>query len=820
MKKKLGMILLTLVLAVALALPATVVSAADPVYVYGTQRTTGDIWEIDVANQTYNRLVDISTLFPVTPAINPIDGSSPNGNALDIATMRFYFASFRDPGSPPSVSIAVSELYFIDLDTPTSIIYAGQLNGHASDATFYDGKYWYIGHGTDELQQVNLNPDGTIASEVTAATDISTGIDNTTGYLGFGDIAFDLDGMLYVSATLRNSSNAILRFPFGTYDMSASVFTDLGNNSGVQLAFGSDDILYGHSAGSGDFFTIDTTTGVMSSAIPGFSSGMLFGDLASGHEADPSISVDKNTEPAIFEGRASLGDTINYTIDVTNTGNVDLVANDGDPWNDIVDDSLPVSVTYVGGDDGDEKLNPQETWSYTGSYGPLDEDDILNCMLTNTAIVTGYYLGESYTDNDSASVPVSKRVNLWAGKYTDVGDLEIWNDGECLHVIYQIDDGIPWEITEVHLYVGWNEPPANTPGQFPYDIGDADPLTLTETTIKFCIPLADIDSYSMQLNKKGKPTGVMIADGDPGVEPGEPIYIAAHAVVMDVSCYLSAMMYGTEQGPNSSTPGGDIYMIDAIGGTNTFVFSTNLTGAYQNSPNGNAFDPVNNRLYYALYTSETATTSDLWFYDFDTATQTFAGTVAGLVAGAGFYNGEFYYIVNNTDDLMKVTFDGAGLVASTTPVLADFTGNTKSFRFGDLVISQSGMLYISSLQGNSPSTAPEFCSINLNTLTYAFITNNPADAVKMQLAFGSDGKLYGHLTGTGEFYEVNPADGTITGPVSTLNKFTDLASGTLCMPYDETAWGGWGDEFPNIIDFEEPNWSNYIEFFVMDCPEQ
>ena len=121
-------------------------------------------------------------------------------------------------------------------------------------------------------------------------------------------------------------------------------------------------------------------------------------------------------------------------------------------------------------------------------------------------------------------------ADLLAGQTEDVGDVKVWNDGDNLYVTYNITDP-DWRITETHLYVGKNNPNTLTtaPGQFPYD--DDDATSVTDTVVTYEIPLDDIDGYSMQLNRKGKSTGVMVADGAPGVEPCNDVYIAAHAVV-------------------------------------------------------------------------------------------------------------------------------------------------------------------------------------------------------------------------------------------------------------------------------------------------
>ena len=119
-------------------------------------------------------------------------------------------------------------------------------------------------------------------------------------------------------------------------------------------------------------------------------------------------------------------------------------------------------------------------------------------------------------------------ADLLAGQTEDVGDVKVWNDGNNLYVTYNITE-LDWVITETHLYAGKNVPPTTAPGQFPYD--DDDATLVTDTVVTYEIPLDDIDGYSMQLNRKGKSTGVMVADGAPGVEPCNDVYIAAHAVV-------------------------------------------------------------------------------------------------------------------------------------------------------------------------------------------------------------------------------------------------------------------------------------------------
>jgi hypothetical protein len=145
----------------------------------------------------------------------------------------------------------------------------------------------------------------------------------------------------------------------------------------------------------------------------------------------------------------------------------------------------------------------------------------------------------AHTEAEPYSTP------LMAGQNLQVGEVLVWNDGDNLCVTYQlsneaIDEG--WVITETHLYVGKNNPLTSSPGQFPYDDGDA--TGVPDTEVSYTIPLADVDSYSMQLSSKGKPTGVMVADGEAGVAPGDDVFIAAHAVVEKVESFSECLVSG------------------------------------------------------------------------------------------------------------------------------------------------------------------------------------------------------------------------------------------------------------------------------------
>jgi len=383
----------------------------------------------------------------------------------------------------------------------------------------------------------------------------------------------------------------------------------------------------------------------------------------------------------------------------------------------------------------------------------------------------------------------------------DVGDVRIWNDTDYLYVDYVLGDDQPdWCITQIHLKVATSlEGIPQTkkgnpiPGKFDY-----------------------ISDY--ECTRDPEPIKVPLEWG-----PETELFIAAHAVVSTpVECEATGIVYGTERGDGTVGSGGVIYSVDVVTKAATFVYSTGLNPGNRNSPNGNAFDAVNYRLYYSSNDREN-TPSILYFYDFDA--QHLAGMLNGFAAGAAFYNQEYYYVENRTDDLRAASFNEDGTVLSDDLVLADFTGTEgKGLRFGDIVISTEGILYGSAqVVINGTATGNEFFSINLATGEYQIIKSFSLSEGTKQLAFGSNGVLYAHNAGTGEFFTVNlaydPADptselftfiGIVTG--SSTGQFTDLASGPLCIPETETAWGAG-------LDFLGKNWATYFNYTVqLDWP--
>jgi len=287
---------------------------------------------------------------------------------------------------------------------------------------------------------------------------------------------------------------------------------------------------------------------------------------------------------------------------------------------------------------------------------------VLTLVLT---VISGIiaFPGIAGTESEPNSYP------LYAGQDELVGHVEVWNDEDNIYVDYEITEE-DWEITETHLYVGKTDPAdlTSAPGQFPYS-----------GQISYVIPLDDICEWELETSKKGKETGKWVPiEGTCGGSFSD-VYIAAHAVVMDISCYNTGVIYGIER------RNGKVWGVDVLAGTSWLEFTIpNPPGGNSASPNGLAYNPLNGFFYYTDYTLDT-NPDTLYFWD--GTIQTTAGQVAsGTVACGDISDGKYYYIPTNTDDLYEITFNTDGTIATDTK-LDDISDNAHGWGFyGDIAV--------------------------------------------------------------------------------------------------------------------------------------
>jgi hypothetical protein len=118
-----------------------------------------------------------------------------------------------------------------------------------------------------------------------------------------------------------------------------------------------------------------------------------FTNVRRGPAAVPAIALEK-TGPALAEA----GETLRYTLYVTNPGEVPFPASDVKVRDDRCDDTPELSDKN--GDTSPDTLDPGDTWTYACSHRTPEPDaDCAQAVVTNTATATGTANGSTVQDD-------------------------------------------------------------------------------------------------------------------------------------------------------------------------------------------------------------------------------------------------------------------------------------------------------------------------------------------------------------------------------------------------------------------------------------
>lgn len=373
---------------------------------------------------------------------------------------------------------------------------------------------------------------------------------------------------------------------------------------------------------------------------------------------------------------------------------------------------------------------------------------------------------------------------LFAGKDQPVGYVDVSNDSEYLYVNYVTDPG--WCLMETHLEIN------DSFYDFPY----------TEGKIKNIIP--GHFEYNEEHDCIGiKDYTIPLED----LDLGESMYIGAHAVVSNLPS-MTGTIYATR------TTGGvkGLYEIDMLTGTSNLLKQITGTSADVNNgtayTNGLAFDATNKTLYFTAPRSVITQVSPLYSFVIGEDHVNYLCTLEGSVVGATFINNSYHYIAEGTNELKKIT-NIVGGNCSTELVVSGF-GVPANFTFGDFVISPEGVLY-----GSTRIAPRRFFSLNISD-PWTYLDISLVDALDLQLAYGSDGILYGINHGTGKFYLIDIDGTTLTNELEYSGiGFSDLASGTPFVLKRESAWAAIDDS--GVTRFSpKGNWATYF-IYDFDC---
>ena len=191
-----------------------------------------------------------------------------------------------------------------------------------------------------------------------------------------------------------------------------------------------------------------------------------------------------------------------------------------------------------------------------------------------------------------------------------------------------------------------------------------------------------------------------------------------------------------------------IHQVDLTSYIDTVVFDTGLAGL----TNGVAWDSANEKLYY-----RNPETGSLYFWTQASNSQGVLGgeKLPGFNANASVYNGDYWYVQDGTDTLVRASFDFEQPHVTNTYMFADFDASARTaFSFGDIAIDKNGVLYGSSNYG--------LFSVNISGPTPSqFKILSSTFGVRQMALDPTHTFLYGQDYATGKWYTAT-LDGTET----------------------------------------------------------
>jgi hypothetical protein len=247
---------------------------AQSFVIYGAT-SDGEIYEVDPVAQTSVLVADF--------------GTNINGLAWVPGTQRLYFA--QSGGSPGD-----GGLYYWDRAANSfsaQLLDASQLLGEMDNGSYYDGAIWYVdGNGdSDTMYRLDIN-----TLNITSFTNFD-GTARTD--FDFGDLVITSNGLVYGYATDRDRGGEPATF--FNLDISSGIpgnYSEIDVPGNYQLGINLDgSVMYGTggiNVGTGNWFVVDTTTGV-GDDIDGFNTP-TFSDL-SGSGAVPVNASAAAPEP-------------------------------------------------------------------------------------------------------------------------------------------------------------------------------------------------------------------------------------------------------------------------------------------------------------------------------------------------------------------------------------------------------------------------------------------------------------------------------------------------------------------------------------------
>ncbi|MEN2280515.1 gliding motility-associated C-terminal domain-containing protein [Algoriphagus sp. SE2] len=240
----------------------------------------------------------------------------------------------------------------------------------ASPSSLDDGDFLMIGHDNGGLSETS--------------SDLPVGLDmfrlgrewkvQHTGDVGTLDLEFDFNGLTFSGGTTDLNNYRLLIDNDGDGDFTTGNVQIINPDS-----FGSPKLIF-------------NGVNLVDGAVFTFATGLF----------NPSWTLTKSTTTPQYN---AVGDILDYTLELENTGNVDIISVN------IDDPNISSNIVLESGDVGfPSVLEPGETWIYTATY-VVSQADIDAGSYSNTATATGTPVAGSLDDAVSNTVTATADIN-------------------------------------------------------------------------------------------------------------------------------------------------------------------------------------------------------------------------------------------------------------------------------------------------------------------------------------------------------------------------------------------------------------------------
>ncbi len=364
--------------------------------------------------------------------------------------------------------------------------------------------------------------------------------------------------------------------------------------------------------------------------------------------------------------------------------------------------------------------------------------------------------------------------SLIAGKTINVGTvtIEINDITDVIDVTYETSGD--WEIIETHVFVGYSgsDIPVNKPGNpkighFPYaENHDAGTTYFNYTTLPFISGQQFVvAAHAVVKNSNGQTETAWAFNETTATKfSGKRWGWFINYQYLNIPLEEATILYATE----CRTDSVNIYHINLATEEATLISSEFIPSIPGESYNGNAWDSETNTFYFTTFPN-----GDLWSNDMDEEEGSEdEGDLEGEGGSGTVYEGDYYYVDNEENELMIVEFDeDDGDIVNEEPVdTLDITSTVQ-----DITISSDGA-FVYGIGDNLDGTS-QFFKFDLTTGETTSIATIENDNI--QIAFGEDEVLYAvdNTNGVYGLYTLNEETGEMTFLFSLDTPFCDLATG-------------------------------------------